>query len=123
MVISQMSLFLKYFISIDAIALDYRVNLPVLYQHWQSSQNSIIRWWKQCVLSTCLDARRSGANASEKSAASAALLFLHARSDGLDDRRSHLEGSVPVFDAVPARNPIKIRINRPDIAIRILTDQ
>jgi len=49
MVISQMSLFLKYFICIDAIALDYRVNLLVLYLlGWQSSQNSIVSWWKQC---------------------------------------------------------------------------
>ena len=30
MVISNMSLFLKYFICIDAIALDYRVNLNTL---------------------------------------------------------------------------------------------
>src|SRR3974390_3404926 len=40
MVISQMSLFLKYCICIDAIAIDYRVNLLVLYR---SSQNSIGR--------------------------------------------------------------------------------
>ena len=40
MVISNMSLFLKYFICIDAIALDYRVNLLVLYLlHWRNSQN------------------------------------------------------------------------------------
>ena len=31
MVISNMSLFLKYFICIDAIALDYRINLLVWY--------------------------------------------------------------------------------------------
>ena len=40
MVISNMSLLLKYFICIDAIALDYRVNLLVLYLlHWRNSQN------------------------------------------------------------------------------------
>jgi hypothetical protein len=34
---------LKYFICIDAIALDYRVNLLVWYLlHWQSSQNLLI---------------------------------------------------------------------------------
>ena len=38
-----MSLFLKYFICIDAIALDYRVNLLVLYVlHWRNSQNLLI---------------------------------------------------------------------------------
>jgi hypothetical protein len=38
-----MSLFLKYFICIDAIALDYRVNLLVLcVLHWQSSQNLLV---------------------------------------------------------------------------------
>jgi hypothetical protein len=38
-----MSLFLKYLICIDAIALDYRVNLLVLYVlHWQSSQNLLV---------------------------------------------------------------------------------
>ena len=43
MVISNMSLFLKYFICIDAIALDYRVNLPVLrLLHWQSGQNLLV---------------------------------------------------------------------------------
>ena len=43
MVISNMSLFLKYFICIDAIALDYRVNLLVLYLlHWRNSQNLLI---------------------------------------------------------------------------------
>jgi len=43
MVISNRSLFLKYFICIDAIAVDYRVNLPVLcLLHWQSSQNLLV---------------------------------------------------------------------------------
>jgi len=43
MLISNMSLFLKYFICIDAIALDYRVNLPVLrLLHWQSGQNLLV---------------------------------------------------------------------------------
>ena len=62
--------------------------------------------------------RRSG-----KSATSEALFFLHARSDGLDDRRRHLEGIPPISDVVPVRNPIKIGIDRPDITIRILMDQ
>ena len=38
MVIPEMSLFLKYFICIDAIALDYRMYLL----HGQSSQNLLI---------------------------------------------------------------------------------
>ena len=43
MLISNMSLFLKYFICIDAIALDYRVILLVWYLlHWQSSQNLLV---------------------------------------------------------------------------------
>ena len=43
MLISNISLFLKYFICIDAIALDYRVNLLVLcVLHWQSSQNLLV---------------------------------------------------------------------------------
>src|SRR5215469_5856152 len=62
--------------------------------------------------------RRSG-----ESATSEALFFLHARSDGLDDRRRHLEGIPPIYDVVPVRNPIKIGIDRPDINIRILMDQ
>src|SRR6516162_8900743 len=65
MMISKRSLFLKYLICIDAIALDYRVNLLVLYLlDSESSQNSIVSRWKQCVLSICLEARRSDANAS-----------------------------------------------------------
>jgi len=43
MVISNMSLFLKYLFCIDAIALDYRVNLLVWYLlHWQRSQNLMV---------------------------------------------------------------------------------
>jgi len=43
MVISNMSLFLKYFICIDAIALDYSVNLLVwCLLHWQRSQNLLV---------------------------------------------------------------------------------
>jgi hypothetical protein len=38
-----MSLFLKYLFCIDAIAVDYRVNLLVLYLlHWRNSQNLLI---------------------------------------------------------------------------------
>ena len=43
MVISNMSLFLKYLFCIDAIAVDYRVNLLVLYLlHWRNSENLLI---------------------------------------------------------------------------------
>jgi len=43
MVISNMSLFLKYFICIDAIALDYSVNLLVwCLLHWPRSQNLLV---------------------------------------------------------------------------------
>ena len=43
MVISKGSLNLKYLFCIDAIALDYRVNLLVLcVLHWQSSQNLLV---------------------------------------------------------------------------------
>ena len=59
----------------------------------------------------------------QKSAASATLLFLHARSDGLDNHRSHLEGIPAIFDVVPASNPIEISIDGPDITIRILMNQ
>jgi hypothetical protein len=38
-----MSLFVKYFIFIDAIALDYRVNLLVLYPLHKKAQNAISR--------------------------------------------------------------------------------
>src|SRR6516164_1714436 len=38
---------------------------------------------------------------SEKSAASEALFFLCARSDGLDDHQSHLEGLTAIFDVMP----------------------
>src|SRR6516164_11333663 len=50
-------------------------------------------------------------------------LFFHDRSDGLDDHRSHLEGIAAIFDVMPTRNPIKISVDRPDVAIRILMDQ
>ena len=41
--ISKMPLFLKYFICIDAIPLDYRVDLLVWYPlHWQRSQNLLV---------------------------------------------------------------------------------
>jgi len=44
MVISKGSLILKYLFCIDAIALDYRVNLLVWYLlHWQRSQNLLVR--------------------------------------------------------------------------------
>ena len=42
MVISNMSLFLKYFICIDAIALDYRVNPVLCLLHWRNSQNLLV---------------------------------------------------------------------------------
>ena len=43
MLISNISLFLKYLFCIDAIAVDYRVNLLVLYLlHWRNSQNLLI---------------------------------------------------------------------------------
>src|SRR5262249_52339241 len=50
-------------------------------------------------------------------------LFLHNRSNGLDDHRSHLEGIAAIFDVMPTRNPIKISVDRPDIATRFLMDQ
>jgi hypothetical protein len=39
---------------------------------------------------------------SEKSAASEALFFLYARSDGLDDHQSHREGLTAIFDVMLA---------------------
>ena len=43
MLISNISLFLKYLICIDSIALDYRVDLLVWYPlHWQRSQNLLV---------------------------------------------------------------------------------
>ena len=43
MVISKGSLILKYLFCIDAIALDYRVDLLVWYPlHWQRSQNLLV---------------------------------------------------------------------------------
>jgi hypothetical protein len=56
---------------------------------------------------------------SEKSAASEALFFLYARSDGLDDRQDHLEGLTAIFDVMPARNSIKISIDRPNITTHL----
>ena len=43
MVISKGSLILKYLFCIDAIALNYRVNLLVWYLlHWRNSQNLLV---------------------------------------------------------------------------------
>ena len=56
-------------------------------------------------------------------AASEALFFLYARSDGLDDHQSHREGLTAIFDVMQTRNSIKISIDRPNITIRILIDQ
>jgi hypothetical protein len=36
------------------------------------------------------------------------LFFLHTRSNGLNDHRSHPEGITAIFDVVPSRNPIEI---------------